>query len=149
MYNLRIGEEYDIESILAMCKKFYEASPYSSLIEFDEDSATNHIFNIMDNGFFILATHGEDVVGMIGCFIQPHVANVNKKICSEALWWVEEEHRNSGLGVMLVRTAEEFAKLDGCAAISMSSLSTSFGDIGKLYAKLGYESIERAYIKRI
>lgn len=149
MYNLVFGEEDQFEDIFSLCNKFYEETPFAAKVDFDEDSASNHIFKVMDNGFFVVAYDEEVPVGLIGCMVSPFFANNNKNVCNELMWYVHPDHRGGRLALELILTAEQLARNEECVLMSMSALSTTPAGVGKFYERLGYSPTESAYLKEL
>lgn len=149
MYNLMLGQEEQFEDILTLCEKFYSETPYANKVEWNEDSAAKHIFNIMDSGFFILAYHEEAPVALIGCMVSPFYANHTKNACAEMMWYVHPKHRGTALAMKLVQEAEMLAKDEDCVIMSMSSLSTTPPGVERFYGRLGYAPVEHSYVKEL
>lgn len=149
MYNLMLGQEEQFEDIFSLCNKFYEETPFASKVAFDEDSASAHIFKVLDGGFFVLAYEEEKPIGLIGCMVQPFFANHAKNACAEMMWYVDPEHRGTRLALELILTAEQLAKDDDCILMSMSALSTSPASVGKFYERLGYVPTETGFLKEL
>lgn len=149
MYNVVLATENDFEAIMDMSRKFYASTHYADVIDWHEDSAAVFIFDLLDNGFILLAKKDEETVGMIACKFTHTPANMHIKICSETMWWMEPEYRGGRAALMLLKNAEDICKYEECKMFTMSSLATSPKGIDGMLKKLGWNHEESAYIKRI
>lgn len=149
MYNFRCAEDNDVEVILEMGRKFYTTTEMSKLIPFSDDAGVHQIFNMLDNGFIVLAEHEGVVVGMLGCMFFDFPFNRDYKACTEMMYWIEEEHRGGHLAPHLLKQAEALAVHEGASFITMVALETSPEMIDRFYTTMGYKRTERTYIKGI
>ena len=67
-------------------------------------------------------------------------------VATELAWWVEPEHRKTGVGWELLKIFEMWAKKVGCRYVTMIGLDK---DIDKFYKKAGYKAVERTYMKEL
>lgn len=148
--NIRLATEADIESLIRICTRFYGETQYPAMIPLDEDSLTEMIFRVLDHGFHVVAEVNGEVIGGIGCIVQPFSMNAAYKVATEMFWYVEPEYRNqASIGVSLCEVAETLARHDGCTLIAMSRLETSPEGVDKFYKHRGYKAIDHTYVKGI
>lgn len=93
-------------------------------------------------GVVLLDTEGR---GMIAGIKSPCLFNEGL-VATELAWWVDEEHRESGIGKELLDSFEYWAKRIGCDFVTMVSLDDN---LGKFYEDEGYKLYERAYMKKL
>lgn len=150
MYNLRLAEEHDVECVLGMGRKFYTTTEMAKLIPFDDDAGVSQIFNMLDNGFIVLAENDKgEAVGLIGCLFYDFPFNRAYQCCTEMLFWIEEEHRGGALASRLIQEATLLAKHEGAVIQTMVALETSPEIIDSFYKRLGFQRSERTYFKGI
>lgn len=96
----------------------------------------------------IVAEHGDELVGVIGTIFSPALSDTSRLTCSEAFFWVDKEHRSSGVGRKLLSAAEQVAKRRGAASMLMIALESSSPEaVGRMYESRGYRLMERVYEK--
>lgn len=139
---LRIATPEDYDITYGFAEKFLLASRYGSLS--DKDSLSNLV------KIFLSSSKEERICilseeGMIAGQTSPFMFGA-KKVATELGWWVEPEHRKSGIGKLLLQAFEAWAKKVGCDLIVMISLDD---ELGKFYEANGYILTERSYIKEI
>jgi GNAT superfamily N-acetyltransferase len=90
-------------------------------------------------GAIFVSERDGEVVGMIGllAFVHPIAG---EPTVSELFWWVEPTQR--GCGVRLLKRAEQWARDKGALKLFMIAPTA---DVGQLYERLGYESLETTY----
>ena len=150
VYNIRLAEDDDLETVLGMGRKFYTTTEVGKLIPFDDDAGVCAIFGMLDRGFILLAeSEAGEVVGMLGCQFYDFPFNKDYIACTEMMFWIEEEHRGGTLAARLLKEAELLARHEGATFITMVALETSPEMIESFYKRLGYQRSERTYIKGI
>lgn len=92
-----------------------------------------------ETGAIFVSEREGAVVGMIGllAFVHPIAGELT---VAEVFWWVEPEHR--GGGVRLLKRAEQWARALGAVKLFMIAPTA---EVGQLYERLGYESLETCY----
>lgn len=149
VYNIRVATEEDIDTIMAMGEKFYNTTEIAGQIPFDEDSGAVQVFTMLECGFILLAEKGEEVVGMLGMILQDFPFNRAYKVCTEQMFWIEEEHRGTLLASTLMKHAEAIAVYENVSTIVMAALETSPESIEKFYSHMGYRRSDRTFIKGV
>ena len=139
---IKVASEEDLDVVHSMTIKFIEKTPYS--IFYDRDKIRDVVKNILlgDNGIVLLDVENRGM--LIGLKVQFAYGITNQAL--ELAWWVEEEHRNTKIGIELLGAFEYWAEKNGCKFITMSSLDDG---VGKYYEKQGYELTERTYMKEL
>lgn len=128
----------DYSAVFAMAKKFAEESPYKDLCTITRLRSVVLDCLLSPDRVVFMNEHGM-IAGMYTVFIYGSDLNA-----VELAWWVDPEHRTSGLGKELIQAFEDWAKDNGCKMVTMISLDD---DLGKYYEKRGYKLNERAYLK--
>lgn len=150
MYNIRLGDEQDVDDVIEMGRKFYDTMEMAKLIPFDEDSCVAQFFNLLDNGFILIAeTEDKEPVGMMGCSFFDWPYNRQFQGCVEHMFWINEEHRGSSIASKFIKEAEAIAIYEGATFCTMAALETSPDKIEAFYNGHGYKRSERAYVKGV
>lgn len=149
MYNIRLAADEDVELVLAMGRKFYTTTEMAKLIPFDDDSGVHQIFNMLDNGYILIAEKDGEAVGCMGCVFYDFPYNRTYTGCTELLFWLEEEHRGGTLAARMMKEGEAICRHEGASFVTMAALETSPSMIDEFYKKLGYRRSERAFIKGV
>lgn len=138
---MKIAEIEDLDTILAMGKKFIAATGYKDFADeaYIKDLIEHYIKSSRDTSIIILDDFGF-IAGTVSVF--PFGPG---KIASETAWWIDPDSRGENRGVKLMEAFEYWAKnIAQCDFISMTSLDK---DVEKIYKKKGYKLYERAYMK--
>lgn len=139
---VRLAQISDLPNILRMGREFWKASG-ASHIGFDERSATELILKLMSGPDGILLVAGD--VGMAAAIVFPHYLNSAHITGQELFWWIDPEHRKSGIGKEMFVELEKWAR---SRAHSFSMIALANGDeIGKFYLSLGYKKLETHYTR--
>lgn len=149
MYNIRKATPEDFIKVLPMAEKFWNTTAHSKTMAFDFDSVLDYYIMMIEMGFILVAEEEGNLIGMIGCFTQPFLLNKNHMVCTEAMWYVDEDYRGLRVAGDLLKRAEDEAKAAGCTKLVMSALSTSPEGLDGYYKRIGYEVSETAYLKEI
>ena len=150
MFNYRLANDLDIEDLLDMLRLFHARSPYCN-IPWQSDTASEYLFNLMDNGLLVIAEdeHGYPV-GCVGFEYGSIPFNVNYYVYVEKFFYVREADRNKKVGAEMLAWAENWIEEAQCAsAIVMATLSTSPAYVGQYYAQRGYKLVEAGYMKEV
>lgn len=134
-----------------MAKSFFLSSIYSDK-EYDADKINDLIHELLHdptNRVIILGLLEGQPVAQLAATVQPILFN-HSRIATEVLWWVDEDHRQSGVGGQLIEAFEYWAtKIAKADYIQLCSLNGDNVDmVGKYYEKIGYKLIEKAYLKQ-
>jgi GNAT superfamily N-acetyltransferase len=149
-YSLKLGTLADFDDIKRLCIDFYKASIYSEYGH-DEDKINSIISEFIydpSNRIIILGLLESKPIAILAASVQPIIFS-KARVATEVLWWVDEEHRQSGVGIQLIQAFEywskEVAKAD---YFQLCSLNGEYADkVGKYYERLGYKLSEKAYLK--
>lgn len=145
---IRRATEADTPALVEMGKHFHEASGWGALSEFNPESFTVTVKNLMsgalDGGIYVAGS-----VGMAAFLIYPLYFNSAVRVGQEVFWWIEPEHRY-GLGGELVTAMENDARKAGAAVFMLAALpGLREMALARLYARRGYRAAENTYLKRL
>lgn len=172
MYKFRNAEPRDLDVLLQMCRNFYAGHNESVIIKFDDDSTYLSLQQMLEDegGLIVVATEGEPVdpatikkpedwlaaidysepiVGMVGfSYFRPPI-NLHIKAAREAMFWIEPEHRNSGLARSMLSVANIGLKADDVTHVYLTALANSPENVGQLYSAMGFTEVERSFVKEL
>lgn len=137
----------DIPRIVAMGRKFWSQTAYAS-IEYCPDSISESALEMMAQQLLIVAEVEGVVVGAVGAMATPLYANRDVLASAELYWYVEPEHRDSGVGKALLVAIEEAARSRGVKLFGMMLLEAVEPEkAAAIYKRLGYLPGERTFFK--
>lgn len=123
---------------------FFKDIPYC------QDSIAYQCHLMMEHKMLLMAEVDGKAAGAVGALPCPLYGNLSVMIASELFWWVEMEHRDSGIGKLMLSGIERAAKARGIHTFSMMALeSVEPEKAAAIYQRLGYEPTERAFSKRL
>lgn len=102
-----------------------------------------------DMGRIFVVEHNGEIVGALG-YSTHEDPYTGSKILSEQFWYVEQEHRASGIGLQLIAAFEHQAQRLGKDWIFLCNLASLEGErMDRLYTRKGYKQMERVYWKKV
>jgi GNAT superfamily N-acetyltransferase len=135
----------DIPKMLEMGKRFFEASGYSDIAEFDTESLRASFEALLSSDSAVVLV-GEGA--MAAALIYPFYFNANHKTAQEMFWWVDPEQR--GIGTQLLDALIAGCKAKGAESLSMIALERLTPEkVGGIYERRGFRPSERSYIKKL
>lgn len=143
---IRDCEEKDIPLIIDMSREFWAHTIYNEPMQ---DNAVEAMTRkcIKDNLCLVFDVDGKAegfICGVKGVLL----ANFDVMTGTELAWWVNEDQRESGGGIKLLRAIEKRAKDEGIKYWSMAYMQSSMPDsIKKVYDSMGYKINESLYTK--
>lgn len=142
---IRDATHDDIPELVAMGERFFSATPYTKIIDYDPASIEKMLHHLIDCGDGILLVAGDPIVGVAGALLYPFYFNLSHKTGNEIFWWVDEDQR--GVGLRLFRSLENSVKDAGADSFSMSEI-TGMKPAGHIYERAGYVQSDSTFIKR-
>jgi predicted N-acetyltransferase YhbS len=120
--------------------KFLHGTPYQSFVGENREQMAECCKSLISSGGLLVAEYEGRLVGMIGFVVVSHFLS-GEKVCGEMFWWVEPEYRR-GLGIRLMRAAENAAKLGGAKHMLMIAPNP---EVASMYERMNYQFVETAY----
>ncbi len=134
----------DVPTLVLLGHEFLTTTGYHTILSDNpaqmEAMATQLVME--DTGVVYVSDHAGTLTGMLGMVIFRHHLSA-EPTAGEVFWYVAPDARGDGL--RLVREAERWARAHG--ATKMQMVAPNGTDVGKLYARLGFDAIEIAYQK--
>lgn len=113
------------------------------------DKLTKRVEEMIKRGNYqiFVACDGDKVVGIVGCvtYLAFELENEGMKIIALA---VSKEYRRKGIGIMLLKTAEDWAKNNNIEVVLLNS-GLPRADAHAFYESQGYFKKSYGFIKRI
>lgn len=145
---IRRAREGDTQALLAMGERFFAASGYGEVTEFDRESFRGTIERLATDGVLLVVEGAYGLVGMAGAMVYPFYFNVKHQTAQEMFWWVDTEHR--GVGSKLFDAMVEQVKARGAKSLSMIALDALEPEkVGAFYRRRGFRPSERSFIGRL
>lgn len=153
MTTIRLVEYDDFSEVFRMGKLFMEESSLIQRIGWDWNSVKKltHQFVDLDQMVGLVVEDGDQLIGMIGLVIAPHLFNDEYIVAEELVWWIAPEHRKT-IGFKLLEVAEEVCRLKGADEINMRFLHSEDmrADLmERMYKRKGYRKVETAMGKEL
>lgn len=138
----------DFGDLLKIGYKFFEFNAYRRYTSIDDDSLVETFFQLYEDHVLLVVEHEAKVIGCAAAFIAPLYWNHNYKQGVEAFWWIDPEHRNSGIGTKLRKELQAAAVLKGADFWNMIALKESMhAEVCASYEKAGMTHVETVYMK--
>ena len=138
----------DFADLLKIGHKFFEFNAYRRFTELDEDSLTETFYQLYEDHVLLVVEHEAKVIGTAAAFVAPLYWNHSFKQGLEAFWWIDPEHRGSGIGSKLRKELQAAAVLKGADFWNMIALKESMHDeVCQQYEKAGMTHVETVYMK--
>lgn len=147
--NVRPAIEADIPDVVRMGRHFWSQTFFKD-VPYCPDSISYQCRLMMEHRLLLMGEVDGSVAGSVGALAVPLYGNLSVLVASELFWYVEPEHRNSGIGKLMLGGIEQAARARGVHTFSMMALeSVEPEKAAAIYQRLGYEPTERAFSKRL
>lgn len=145
--SLRIANVNDLDTVVQLCFKFQQESPYRNL-SYNYTKVKEVCLKMITgnkNEYIVLLSPNGILAGLC---TSPFLFS-DTKVASELVWYVEPEYRGTE-GKHLHQAFEYWAKRVGCTLINMVLLEDENSErMNKIYKRKGYSPVERSYIKEL
>lgn len=144
---VRPATEDDIPPVVAMCGRFLRESEFGKWVSFEPEALVGLMGLALKIGCVFVAEENDLPVGFIAGVALPHPFS-GVTFAEELAWWVDPEHRRSGLGPLLLAEFEAWAKAKGARFAKMVAPAGEPG-VGRYYRHCGYAEVETHFYKRL
>lgn len=150
MAHIRKALVRDIEELVAMGRRFFEASGYVDVTSFDAESFAATLATLLggENAALMVVEKAEKLVGMAGAMVYPFYFNHDHRTGQELFWWIDPEHR--GIGARLFDALQAEVKSCGAQSLTMIALETLSPErVGGFYLRRGFRPSDRTFIRSL
>lgn len=146
--HIQIAEYFHFDELVAIGYKFFEFNPYRQVSFLNESSLRTSLKDLLENHILLVAIDNKKVIGTAAAFVAPVYWNYADLQGLEAFWWVDKEHRASGIGRQLRVQLQDIAKERGVKFWNMIALKESMHDeVCASYERDGMTHVETVYMK--
>lgn len=138
---IRIATQEDIPRIVELGSRSLQDGPYAGVIRDVPAQAEYCAHEVMDKGRILLGEEDGKVMGLIGFIVANHHFS-GQRYAAELMWYVEQEHRRTGLGLKLLWEAKKQAKEMGAEGFVMTAPNDA---VASIYQRCGGEKLETSY----
>lgn len=155
---IRPAVPQDIFRLADMGQAFFKEAGFASKLasegkrlEFDLESFGRTVAALIEHGVLLVATSGDDPIGMAGAGLAPAWWNRNVLTAQELFWYIDPNFRiGFGFGTELMAALEAAVTNLGVVLFSMSAEEGLRSEaLGRLYRQRGYFPTERLYWKQL
>ncbi|MGC2485929.1 MAG: GNAT family N-acetyltransferase [Acidimicrobiales bacterium] len=97
-------------------------------------------------GDVLVATYGNDVVGVCQVMVFPHFQHTGGWCCELESVHVRADQRSRGVGAQLLDAAEALARREGCYRMQLTSRNVRL-DAHRFYERQGFEATSQGFKK--
>lgn len=144
---IRDVQETDAAFILKAAKEFIDYYPAN--LGYDEPTLVKVLGDLSVQGVFLVAEKDGQVVGSVGAAVTQHIYNTNLRVGTELFLWVDEDSRNSTVGVRLLKEMEKQCISRDCKLITMTSTVHTPKFSKFLINKMNYLEGETSFYKEL
>ena len=141
---IRPATHHDRHAIVRMGVEFHKGSPYKGHFLLSPQQCLTTVDWLLAHGAVFVAERDEELVGMIGVAVTPHLMS-GELTCGEVFWWVDPKARG-GVGLRLLRQAQTWGQEQGATVMTMVAPDPR---VEKLYERLKFRRIESAWAKEL
>lgn len=136
----------DIPNILPLVHNFAKELQKDILYsKYSIKHSASLLAHLVDTGICLIDIDSDNNVnGVIGGLVSGNIWNPTIKQVDEVIYYVREEKRRSTIGFKLIK---EYDKLTKEYPLSTLKLMHNSPDLTKHYNKLGYELLEKTYLR--
>ena len=129
----------DIPELLRLGRKFHAASPYASMVRFNDEDMTATLNNLINGAGVVFKTRH----AICGGLITPLLFNHKALVGAELFLFSEK-----GTGLDVRKAFEKWASDNGAKYIQMSCLvNTKEKPMRRLFRSFGYDAKEVSFLK--
>lgn len=136
----------DVPQMLVNTQRFINETPYKDL-ELVNHDMQEELLAMINCGLCFVADQDGTHLGGVGAIKSPLFINHSIKMASERFWWVDPEHRDSGVGKSLFLAIYTAAKAESCDYLTMFSLADPAVD--KLYERAGMKKTDHTWMMKL
>jgi GNAT superfamily N-acetyltransferase len=137
----------DVDGIVAMGERFRAQSAYASIVVWNPEqirALTERLIDGAPESVVLVAECCGDLVGMLAALVYDHHIS-GARVAGEVVWWVDPDQRGT-LGIRLLKDAERWARSRGAETFEMIAPTAR---VEEIYFYLGYQPVERTFIRRL
>lgn len=138
---VRLATEDDIFDIVGLARKFHKEVDY--VLPFDKNQLRAHLEQMLP-GVFVAEEDGE-AIGFLVLATGQTIFSTSNVAVAHGIYLIPSR-RNYRNARKLFKQFEEWAQENDCETMSASD-QVAFMDLEELYEHMGFELIERVYIK--
>lgn len=145
---VRRAEARDIPRIVELGRRWLLEGPYRALIADNGDQVaqlTDKLLSVSCAAVLVADAGDGRAVGLLAVLVTPHPFS-GEAVADELIWYVEPEYRVGGVGLTLLREAEEAARMMGAKRMKLTAPSI---DTAALYKRCGYDFIEAGFVRTL
>lgn len=109
-FAVRRARSSDVPHLLPKLERFAQFFGGKHSLFPSMETAEAIITGLITTHPFWVAESGEKVVGFIGGVLLPHNFNPDVTVLQELFWWVDEEHRGTRAGKLLLNAYVEYGR---------------------------------------
>lgn len=145
--SVRRAKSEDVGYLVAQLKEFSVFFGTRRPLFPTEEFASVSMLGFIENHLVLIAERGGEQIGFIAGMITPHAFNPEIKVLLEMFWWVNELHRGSRAGLLLL---EEFTAW-GRANVDwiLMGLEAKSPVNEKVLTKRGFKLHERSFLLEV
>lgn len=144
---LRPGVEADLDWLQSELKAFADFHGSRLSLYGDPEYVRRYMLSHMRDHVLLVAETEHGQVGFIAGFITQHPFNPRIRVLTETFWWVNEEHRGSRAGLMLLNAFTDIGKDKADWIVFTLEHHSPVTD--RCLLKRGYQLRERQYLLEV
>lgn len=138
----------DVDFLLSQLDVFSDFYGTKKRLFPNEDYAREKLTELIKGQVvFIAEKQGVGSIGFIAGILFNHPFNPDIRVLSETFWWVQEEHRNSRAGLMLLNEFTEFGKETADWVTTAIEEKSPIND--RVLLKRGYKATEKNFLLEV
>jgi hypothetical protein len=148
--SVRRASPHDLDWLLTQLKAFSRFfGSRKPLLEDGDEAYAREVLLGMVTQHLVLVAEKDDgtLVGLIGGYSSPHPFNPKIRLLAETFWWVDEQHRGSRAGLLLLKRFVEIGKT--MADWLSCSLEQNSPVSDRVFTRMGFQPRERSYLLEV
>lgn len=140
---IRMARPEDAERVIEMGSRSIKIGPYRDDLV-DNPDVTRRLYDLLIKNpqARIIVSETENLVtGLFAFVIFPHYYS-GELTAGEIIWYVEPEYRAGGVGLRLLKEAENYAREAGAVRMQLTAPTEQ---LGSMYKRCGYHQIEVSF----
>jgi hypothetical protein len=145
---IREANKFDIPYFIHMVRKIHEKEEIGKFnVEFNDDYLNSLFVTAINGGGIALIAENEKPIGIMMGLILPNIWSNQTLMMNELLWYVDEEHRHSRAGYLMLKKYQEVCEeLIKNKRIKFHTINTAKSMFDIDFTRFGYERTSETWI---
>jgi GNAT superfamily N-acetyltransferase len=140
------------DRLMKLAAEFYASTKLSDIAPFSRKACEDLVHKTIneETALMLVAKHEGMIVGMIGMHLVLSPFSEECIIANELFWYVDKDHRKTGVGLTLINRALSWAEENLADVVYFVAIEDpDMGTVKKIYEKKKFVPVEHGFMRRL